>query len=280
MQLCYGSSARVKELAMPHMLVNGARLYYEEHGAGPQTVIFAHGLLWSGQMFAQQVGVLQQHYRCITFDWRGQGQSEVTRAGYDMESLYADTLSLIDALGIKACHFVGLSMGGFIGMRLAARRPDLVTSLILLGTSADPEPTANIPKYRMLNLVGRWLGFGLVAARVMPIMFGQKFLGDPTRSWLREEWRRRMLANHRIGITRATAGVIARRGIYDQLHIIRAPTLILVGDQDSATPPAVAQRIHARIPQSQLAIIPGAGHTSTVEEPEAVNAAILAFLST
>jgi 3-oxoadipate enol-lactonase len=264
---------------MPHIMVNGARLYYEEHGGGPQTVIFAHGLLWSGQMFAQQVGVLQQRYRCITFDWRGQGRSEVTRAGYDMESLYADTLALIDALGIKACHFVGLSMGGFIGMRLAARRPEVVTSLILLGTSADPEPAANIPKYRMLNLVGRWLGFGLVAAQVMPIMFGRKFLGDPTRSRLRKEWRRQMLANHRIGITRATAGVITRPGIYDQLHTIRAPTLILVGDQDVATPPAVARRIHTQIPQSQMAIIPGAGHTSTVEEPEAVNAAILAFLS-
>ena len=263
---------------MPHLTVNGARLYYEARGSGAQTVIFAHGLLWSGQMFAQQAGVLQHHYRCITFDWRGQGQSEVTRTGYDMESLYTDTLALIDALGITACHFIGLSMGGFIGMRLAARRPDIVTSLILLGTSADPEPAANIPKYRMLNLVGRWLGFRLVAAQVMPIMFGQKFLNDPTRALLREEWRRRMLANHRIGITQATAGVITRRGIGDLLHTIRAPTLILVGDQDVATPPAVAQRIHARIPQSHLAIIPGAGHTSTVEEPHAVNAAILAFL--
>ena len=171
-------------------------------------------------MFAQQVDVLQQRFRCITFDWRGQGQSEVTRAGYDMESLYADTLALIDALGIKACHFIGLSMGGFIGMRLAARRPDIVRSLILLGTSADPEPAANIPKYRMLDLVGRWLGFRLVAAQVMPIMFGQKFLRDPTRAQLREEWRRRMLANHRIGITQATAGVISRRGIADHLHAI------------------------------------------------------------
>src|SRR5215216_7166130 len=263
---------------MPHITVNGARLYYEAHGAGPETVIFAHGLLWSGHMFAQQIDVLQQRYRCITFDWRGQGQSEATPAGYDMESLYADTLALIDALGIKACHFIGLSMGGFIGMRLAARRPDIVTSLILLGTSADPEPTANIPKYRMLNLIGRWLGFGLVVSQVMPIMFGQKFLHDPTRVQLRQEWRRRLLANHRIGITRATAGVISRRGIGDLLQVISAPTLILVGDQDVATPPSVAQRIHARIPHSQMAIIPGAGHTSTVEEPAAVNAAILAFL--
>lgn len=264
---------------MPHIMVNRARLYYEEHGHGSQTVILAHGLLWSGQMFAQQVDVLQQRYRCITFDWRGQGQSEVTRAGYDMETLYADTLALIDALGIVACQFIGLSMGGFIGMRLAARRPDLIRSLILIGTSADPEPAANIPKYRMLNLVGRWLGFRLVAAQVMPIMFGQKFMHDASRAQLREEWRRRMLANHRKGVTRATTGVTTRQGIADLLPAISAPTLILVGDQDVATPPAVAQRIHARIPQSQLAIIPGAGHTSTVEEPEAVNRAILAFLS-
>jgi pimeloyl-ACP methyl ester carboxylesterase len=264
---------------MPHIIANGARLHYEQHGNGPQTVIFAHGLLWSGQMFAQQVTALQQHYRCITFDWRGQGQSEVTQAGYDMESLYADTLALIDALGIKEYHFVGLSMGGFIGMRLAARHPAAARSLILIGTSADPEPAANIPKYRMLNLVGRWLGFGLVAAQVMQIMFGQKFLNDPQRAGLREDWRRRMLSNHRIGITRATGGVITRRSIADQLHAIKAPTLILVGDQDVATPPAVARRIHELIPHSQLAIIPGAGHTSTVEEPEAVNAAILGFLS-
>jgi pimeloyl-ACP methyl ester carboxylesterase len=171
-------------------------------------------------------------------------------------------------------------MGGFIGMRLAARRPDIVKSLILIGTSADPEPAANIPKYRMLNLVARWLGFRLVVAPVMRVMFGQTFLTDPARAQLRQEWRQQLLANHRIGVTRATAGVITRRGISDLLGAIAARTLILVGDQDVATPPAVARRIHERIPQSQLKLIPGAGHTSTVEQPELVSAAILAFLPT
>jgi 3-oxoadipate enol-lactonase len=263
---------------MPHIVVNGARLYYEDQGGGSQTLLFAHGLLWSGKMFTKQVDVLQSRYRCITFDWRGQGQSAVTRDGYDMETLYADTLALMDALHIETCHFVGLSMGGFIGIRLAARRPDLITSLILIGTSADPEPEANIPKYRILNLVARWLGFRLVANQVMAIMFGQKFLTDPTRQQERAEWRQQLFANHRIGITRATSGVIARQGVYDELPLIAAPTLILVGDQDVATVPATAQRMHERITQSQLTLIPGAGHTSTVEEPDAVNAAILTFL--
>jgi 3-oxoadipate enol-lactonase len=265
---------------MPHIVVNGARLAYEEQGGGPQTLLFAHGLLWSGKMFAKQVDVLQSRYRCISFDWRGQGQSAVTRDGYDMETLYADTLALMDALHIKKCHFIGLSMGGFIGMRLAARHPDRIRSLILIGTSADPEPDVNIPKYRMLNLVARWLGFRLVANQVMAIMFGQKFLTDPTRQQERAEWRRQLFANHGIGITRATSGVIARQGVYDELPLITAPTLILVGDQDVATVPATAQRMHERITHSQLALISGAGHTSTVEEPEAINAAILTFLTT
>jgi 3-oxoadipate enol-lactonase len=263
---------------MPHIAVNGARLYYEAHGDGPQTILFAHGLLWSGQMFEAQVAALKGRYRCITFDWRGQGRSEVTRDGYDMETLYADTVALMGALPIARCHFVGLSMGGFIGMRLAARRPDLVASLILIETTADPEPAENVPRYRMLSLVARWFGLGLVVDRVMPIMFGRKFLTDPARRQVREEWRRRMAANHRVGVTRAVAGVINRQGVYDELARISTPTLILAGDQDVATPPDKARRIHERISHSQLVMIPGGGHTSTVEEPEAVNAAILAFL--
>ncbi|MBF6592693.1 MAG: alpha/beta hydrolase [Ktedonobacterales bacterium] len=103
---------------MPTSIVNGARLYYEEHGAGPETILFAHGLLWSGRMFDAQVAALRDRYRCVTFDFRGQGQSEVTRGGYDMETLTEDTAALIATLGAAPCHFAGLSMGGFVGLRL------------------------------------------------------------------------------------------------------------------------------------------------------------------
>jgi len=87
-----------------------------------------------------------------------------------------------------------------------------------------------------------------------------------------------MIANHRIGISRAVQGVIDRQGVYDQIDRITAPTLIIVGDQDVATPPDKSRRIHARIRNSTLVVIPGAGHTSTVEEPDAVNAALRRFL--
>lgn len=265
---------------MPKLKVNDAQLHYEEHGAGPETIVFAHGLLWSGRMFDDQVNALKDRYRCITFDFRGQGQSEVTESGYDIDTLSEDSAALIEALQCAPCHFLGLSMGGFVGMRLAIRRPALLKSLMLLETSADPEPEENIGRYRLLNFIARWFGLRLVADRVMPIMFGEKFLSDPGRREQKHEWRERMIANHRVGITRAVNGVIDRAGVDDQLDRITTPTLIVVGDQDVATVPAKAQRMHARIRGSRLVVIPGAGHTSTVEEPGAVNAALQEFLGT
>ena len=145
---------------MPIAQVNGAEIHYEIHGTGPETILFAHGLLWSGAMFAAQVEALRSSYRCVTFDFRGQGQSAVTETGYDMDTLALDAAALIEHLRLGPCHVVGLSMGGFVAMRLAARRPDLVRSLILLETAADAEPAANVPRYRLLNFIARWFEIG------------------------------------------------------------------------------------------------------------------------
>lgn len=266
---------------MPEIQLAGARLHYADTGAprdGAGTIVFAHGLLWSGEMFAAQVAALGDRYRCVSFDFRGQGRSEVTAGGYDMDTLADDAAALIERLGCAPCHFAGLSMGGFVALRLAIRRPELLSSLILLETTADPEPAENVPRYRLLNFVARWFGMRLVAGRVMPIMFGEKFLTDPARAAERSEWRRRLLANHRVGVSRAVAGVIEREGVIDEIDRIRLPTLIVVGDQDVATVPEKSERMQARIAGSRLVVVPGAGHSSTVEEPAAVNAAIERFL--
>lgn len=264
---------------MPVAKVNGADIHYEEHGTGPETIVFAHGLLWSGHMFHKQVDALKDRYRCVTFDFRGQGRSEVTASGYDMDTLTEDAAALIESLEYDPCHFAGLSMGGFVGMRLALRHPDLLKSLILMETSADPEPTENIGQYRMLNFISRWFGMGLVVSRVMPIMFGQKFLTDPERADEKAEWRRSMVRNNRVGTSRAVKGVIDRDGVYGQLDEIKKPTLIIVGDQDVATVPHKSERIHGRIADSKMVVIPGAGHTASIEEPEAVTGAIESFLA-
>ena len=259
--------------------IGDARVHYTDEGAGDETIVFSHGLLMSGEMFSAQVSALKSRYRCITYDHRGQGQSAVTEGGYDMDTLTDDTAGLIEELGASPCHFVGLSMGGFIGMRLAARRPELLRSLTLVETSAEPEPKENQPRYRMLNFIARWFGLGLVVEKVMPIMFGKTFLSDPGRAEVRAKWRKHIVSNNRIGITRAVKGVIDRSGVTDELAKIDMPVLIIAGDEDVATVPAKSERMHQAIKDSNMVMIPRAGHSSTIEEPEAVNRAISDFLA-
>lgn len=263
---------------MPYLTVNGARLYYEERGSGPETIVFFHSLLFNCRMFDAQIDVLAERYRCVAFDWRGHGRSEVTESGYDMDTLTADTVALIHELDCAPCHFVGFSTGGFVGLRLAIRHAELLRSLILVDTSAEPEPEENLPRYKLLNLIARWIGPWLVAGRVMPIMFSEHFLSDPDRAALRSEWRRHFVENDRVGVTRAVKGVMAREGVAERLGEIDVPTLILVGENDVATAPEKSERMHAGIAGSELVVIPRAGHMSPVEEPEAVTAAIEAFL--
>lgn len=272
---------------MPCIDVNGTSMHYTDTGVGgitgaqtgAQTIVFSHGLLFSGAMFDAQVAHFSKSYRCITFDHRGQGQSQVTASGYDMDTLTGDAAQLIEKLGVGPCHFAGLSMGGFVGMRLAARRPDLLRSLILLDTSADPEPEENHAKYKKLNFVARWIGLWAVINQVMPIMFSQSFLNDPARAAEKERWKKAIIANHKIGITRAVMGVVNRKPILKELSEIVIPTLVIVGDEDVATVPEKSIRIRKAIAGANLIRVPRAGHSSTIEQPELVNDAISGFLA-
>ncbi len=258
--------------------INGQSLYFEDSGGPGEPVLFSHGLLMSSAMFEGQVATLAPRYRCIAYDHRGQGRS-ADRGGriHTIEENYRDAASLIEMLGIAPCHFVGLSMGGFVGMRLAARRPDLLRSLVLLDTSADPEPRENIGRYTLLNAIASWFGIGLVVRRVMPIMFGRYFLTDPSQADVRAEWRQRLAANRR-GIVRSVRGVIEREGVADEITRIATPTLVMVGDQDVATTPEKAKRIVSLIPGARLLTIPNAGHSASVEQPALVTAAISEFI--
>ena len=134
---------------MPHLTTNGVSFHYEDtRGAGP-AIVFSHGLLMSGRMFSAQMQALSDRYRCVAYDHRGQGESSDPGGRvHDMETCYRDAVAVIEALDARPCHFVGLSMGGFVGMRLAARRPDLLYSLTLMETSAEPEPGQTDPGYK------------------------------------------------------------------------------------------------------------------------------------
>ena len=263
---------------MPLLPVNGTRLWVEDSGGDGPPVVFSHGLLWSTRLFDAQVAALRGRWRCVAWDHRGQGRSEAPRGGpIALETVYDDAVALLERLALGPVHFVGLSMGGFVGLRLAARRPDLVRSLALLDSSADPESPTAAPRYRRLAGVVRWLGPTVVAGRVLPILFGRTVLTDPARAEECAEWRERLCAQPR-AIWRAVMGVVDRAGAADLLGRIAVPTLVLVGEEDAATPLACAERLAAGIAGARLVVVPGAGHSSPVEQPARVTAALAAFL--
>ena len=265
---------------MPKIKVNGVELYYEDTGGiGKEVIVFSHGLLLNCRMFDTQVAALSGRFRCIAYDHRGQGQSEITASGYDMETVYEDAAQLLRALDAVPCHFVGVSMGGFVGIRIAARQPKLLQSLTLIETSADREPEQNLPRYKFLNQVFRWFGPRLVMQSTLNTLFGQKFLNDSSRGAQHEEIKRQLASLNRVSTPRAVLGVINRHSVYEELANIHLPTLIMVGDEDIATMPVKSKRIASKIPHSKMAVIPGAGHSSTIEEPEMVNKLLELFLN-
>ena len=101
---------------MPYLNLNKAKLYFEDEGKGDETFIFGHSMLFNLRMFDDQVNFLKDNYRCVRFDFRGQGKSEIKSNGYDLDSLTEETLALMKSLDCTPCHFIGFSMGGMVAL--------------------------------------------------------------------------------------------------------------------------------------------------------------------
>jgi pimeloyl-ACP methyl ester carboxylesterase len=268
---------------VPVVRVNDAEVHITDTGAPPgrpdaPVVVFGHGLLFSGRMFAPQVAALRGDHRCITVDWRGQGDSPAAPGGYDMDTLLDDLVGVLDHLGLGAVHYVGLSMGGFVGMRLAARRPERVRTLTLLDTSAGSEDRVKVVRYRLMAGVYTRVGIGPLRRPVTRILFGRTFLAGPRAAGVVREWAGVLNRNDRAGTVRAIRGVTDRTAVTPELPRITAPTLVVVGDEDVATPLDKAEAVAAGIPGARLVVVDGAGHSSTVEAPEAVSRLLRDFL--
>lgn len=250
-------------------------LYYKESGSGPETIVFSHGLLFNHSMWDGQITHFEKRYRCIAYDHRGQGQSELT-GSMDMDTLYEDASSLIEQLSPgKPVHFAGLSMGGFVGMRLAARKPHLLKSMTLMETSADPE--INKFNYMLLIWIFKTIGPKLLGKKIIRILFAKSSISNPTKQELLNYWKSKIIS-YPASITRAVSGVIHRRSVYDEIAKINIPTQVLVGEEDVATKPEKAKRIHEQIKNSTLTLVPKAGHSSCLEQPEEVNWIIEKFI--
>jgi 3-oxoadipate enol-lactonase len=269
---------------MPTLTVNGATVAYSDTGApkgkpDAPAIVFGHGLLFSKSMFAAQIAALRNDYRCIAIDWRGQGDTQPTESGYDMDTLTGDATELIDELVDAPVHWVGLSMGGFVGQRIAARRPELLRSLVLIDSSANPEPLPSAVQDRVLANLYRYVGIAPVRRLVEKVMFAPTFRKDPAKRAVIEDWIGQLAQTDRNGIRNAVLGVANRRGMADEIASISAPTLVIVGADDVPTPVEESRRIAELIPGARLEIVPYCGHSSTIEQPEAVTGLIRPFLA-
>src|SRR4051812_35539449 len=255
---------------MPVVDIPGGQLHYEADGPrDAPALVLSHSLFFSSEMFAAQAERFAGEYRVVRYDHRGQGGSSDAPADrLDMDTLAADAVALIDALELTPCHFVGNSMGGFVALRIAARHPDRLRSLTVMGSSGEAE--GQLAEFEPLVEHIRAQGTADVADTVMQIMFGDTFLSDPARSAERERWRERIIAlGPRVG--EAAHGVIHRGDVLDELAGASVPMLVLAGEEDHVYAPELSQRVAEAAPDARMVVVPRAGHSVALEEPAAVN---------
>lgn len=264
--------------------VNGVPIGYTDTGdpngrSDAPVIVFGHGLLFGGWMFRAQIAVLREHYRCIAIDWRGQGGTQPTPDGYDMDTLTADAVGVIEALGLAPVHWVGIGMGGFVGQRVAARHGELLRSLTLLSTSAGSQDRSKVGSYTRLIWAVRLFGVDVVRGKVSRLLFGPAFLADPAAADTIDEWAERLDRVDRIGTRRAIRAAIGRAPADREISAITAPTLVAVGADDAVTPIADAWRLTELIPKARFEVIENAGHCCVLEQPGVVTALVQSFLA-
>jgi 3-oxoadipate enol-lactonase/4-carboxymuconolactone decarboxylase len=246
-----------------HVRIDGA--------PGGEPLVMLHSLGTTASVWDAQAEALAGSFRIIRPDMRGHGLTTSTPGPYSMAQLAADVAGVMDALRIGAAHVAGISIGGMIAQALAAADPSRVKSLMLVDTAmAIPPAESWISRAATV----RAEGIALIADAVMARWVTPDFMNAPEAAGLRA-----MLLRTPAEGYAAAAEAIATADLTTGTSTLTLPTLIVVGDQDAATPVASAQALHAVIAGSSLTIIDGGAHIPTVEKPAEITAAIRAFLS-
>lgn len=264
---------------MPKVIVNNVEIHYDEFGEGKETLLFSHGYLMNNTMFKGQIDKFKDNFRCISFDHLGHGKSEIASHGYELDNLVTDAICLIEKLKLDSVHFIGMSTGGFVGMRIAIRRPELLKSMVLMDTSAEEEPKDKLRKNKLLLWIVKNIGWFPVIGQVMSILFHKSFLTDESRQAEVKKWRKIVTSHSRKGVIAFGEGIFARDSVLEKLSVINMPTAVIVGVNDVATLPEHNKKIADTIPNCDYFTIPDAGHSAAVEKPEEVTEAMRKFYS-
>jgi 3-oxoadipate enol-lactonase len=263
---------------MSFVQANGLAVHYEWSGRkdGP-VLLFANSLGTNFHVWDPQAAFLADRFRILRYDMRGHGLTDCPPVpdggpGYTIDMLADDALALLDALGVRRAHYCGLSIGGLVGQRVAAKAGNRIASLILCDTANRIGPP-EIWTDRIAAV--RKGGPAAIADGVMARWFTAKFLAERKAE---AAGMRNMLLRTPIDAYVGCCFALRDADLRADDARITAPTLVVVGDHDAATPLAAARELSEAIKGAKLAIVDGAAHIPTIEQPAALNRLLGDFL--
>ena len=244
--------------------INDIEVHYEITGQGPWLTL-SHSLATTLDMWQPQLQRLAEHFTLLRYDTRGHGGTSAPAAPYTLAQLADDAHVLLQHLGVARTHWLGLSMGGMIGQMLAVRHPQQLHRVVLADTTGQVPPGAAQMWADRVHL-----------ARTQ----GLQALVEPTLSrWFTEPYRAAqpavmahigaMIRNTPVEGYAGCCAAIANTDLLTALQQQRSPALVIVGDQDQATPVAAAQALVQHWPGARLVVLADAAHLANVEQAEA-----------
>jgi pimeloyl-ACP methyl ester carboxylesterase len=240
------------------------------------TLVLLHAFPLNARMWEPQLTLADHGWRVLAPHYRGMDGAIQDPPAASIDDYAGDVIDLLDSLHIEDAVIGGLSLGGYVAFALFRHAPRYVRGIVLADTrsQADP-PEAAEGRTRLLSAV-REKGPSAAADEMVP-----RLLGETTRAKrpdVVERVRALILSNPAAAIAGAITAIMTRPDSTPLLASIHCPTLIVVGEQDTLTPPAMSRDMQRGIPGSELVVVPEAGHLSSLEQPSAFNAALAAFL--
>jgi 3-oxoadipate enol-lactonase len=257
---------------MESMSVSGAAVAYDDTGGADPPIVLAHGFLMDRSMFEPQVEALRPHYRVITWDSRGFGDTIDDGRPFTYWDLASDCLALLDHLGIDRAVVGGMSQGGFVSLRVALTAPERVRALVLLDSQAGTEDPEVVPLYQAM--LDEWVATG-PSDEIAQVVAGL-IIGDST---LDPVWIARWKARPHASIAGPGQTLITRDDITDRLGEIGAPALVVHGTADRSITMDRARALADGLPGCRGVVpVEGGTHSANLTHPGPVNEAIVAFL--
>jgi 3-oxoadipate enol-lactonase len=234
-------------------------------------LVLSNSLGSTSEMWDPQVPALSERFRLIRYEHRGHGDAPVPPEPYDLDDLGGDVVALLDRLGIERSDFCGLSLGGMIGMWLGINAPERIRRLVLLCTSPM---LSREHDWALRGRTVREQGTGAVAEAVVERWFTPRYAEEHPDTVARM---RAMVTETPATGYAGCCGAIERMDLVPELGSIRAPTLVVAGTEDPATPPPHAEVIAEHIPDCRMELVPAA-HLASWERPDEVTRLILSHL--